>query len=87
MRHDLDPIDLEAMARMHQKHVLDTYKLYGQRNGIDQPEDSDHLPLSGAGAWIARPQRFWLGKAFEMLVIVLVLFVAVGLTLATGPTP
>jgi len=86
MRHDLDPIDLEAMARRHQEMVLDTYKLYGQRNGVDQPENSDHLPLDGTRE--ARSLvRAWSGQAFTMLIIVLVVFVVVGLTLTAGPTP
>ena len=87
MSNELGPFELEALARMHQQHVLNTHRLYGQRNGIDQPEDSDRLPLSGAHEWCVLSLRTWAAKTFEMLLIVLLVFVLVGITMSSGPTP
>ena len=75
----IDPITLEVLARAHQRQVLETYLIYGQCEGTDQPEHFDRLPLSGL--------RDYAGRLFEMLAIVLVVFLVVGLSITGGTTP
>lgn len=78
----MSPDTINTLGRAHKRQVLETYRIYGQLDGIDQPEDSDHLPLNGAGALI----RNSASRLFEMLVIVLVAILVIGLSLTGGPT-
>ena len=75
----MSPETLEVLARAHQRQVLDTYRIYGQDEGVDEPEILHHLPLEGLLQLASR--------GFEQLVVVLVLFLVVGLSMSGGTTP
>ncbi|MBO9647385.1 MAG: hypothetical protein J7605_02660 [Variovorax sp.] len=76
---DLDPIALDALARTHQRHVMELYRIHGQRDGIDQPDITDRMPLETI--------RQVINTSFDQLVVVLVIILVVGLSLSGGPTP
>lgn len=78
-RAEMDPATVDALARAHQQQVLDTYRLYGQRDGTDQPEALDRLPFEGLFAWIR-------AQADPLLTVVVTLLV-VATCLRGGPMP
>ena len=75
----MSPETIEVLARAHQRQVLDTYRIYGQAEGIDEPDLLHRLPLEGLLQIASR--------GFEQLVVVLVLFLVVGLSMSGGPLP
>lgn len=84
MRPDLDPHVVDMLARTHERQVRDTQKLYGQRNGIDQPSyDDNDFPFAGFMDALGDI----VGRVFDVFIIALVLIMVIGLTLSQGPTP
>lgn len=89
------PTDVaELLHREHQRQVRQTYALHGQRNGVDQPEELDHLPLEGLFVGINRglrrllnDVRRWAHQLFDQLCIALVLLTLLGLSLNPQGSP
>ena len=75
----MSPETIEVLARAHQRQVLDTYRIYGQLEGIDEPEALGRMPLEGLFQVVRH--------CYEQLVVALVLILVVGLSLCGGPTP
>lgn len=92
--HGLPTDVMELLHREHKRQVLQTYLLHGQRDGIDQPEETDHMPLEGLCIGINRALqrlladvRHWVRRLFDQLCIALVLLTLLGLALNPGGTP
>jgi len=83
MSRDLDAHTIELLAATHERQVRDTQKLYGQRNGIDQPSYDDRLPFEG----FVEAVGDLAVRVFEIFIVALVLFMVIGLTLSAAPTP
>lgn len=77
----MSPDTLEVLARAHQRQVLDTYRIYGQADGIDvdEPEALHRMPLEGVFQV--------LRQGFDQLIFALVLIVVIGLSISGGTMP
>ena len=92
--HGLPTDVMELLHREHKRQVLELYALHGQRNGVDQPEETDRMPLEGLCIGInrglqrlLRDVRRWARRFFDQLCIALVLLTLLGLSLNPGGMP
>ena len=84
-RGDIDPAVLDAMARAHEQKVADTYKLYGQRNGHDEPEAFSATPFQALASLVRMAYR--AGLELLVIAIFLVFIAALALSGQPGTTP
>lgn len=92
--HGLPTDVMELLHREHKRQVLQHYAWHGQRNGIDQPEETDRLPLEGLCIGVNRglqrllgDVRRWMHRLLDQLCIALVILTLLGLSLNPGGTP
>lgn len=81
---DLPAEVVNLLHRIQQQDVRQTYRLIGQESGLaDLPDEDEEWPLEG----LFRDIKRWASRAFEQLVIALVILTLLGLSLTVAGSP